>query len=170
MYRKIEAYLKAYFETNENKILIVDDARQIGKTYIITKIGKEKYKNFISINFDEDNKGHQIFKDVRNVDDFYIQLNAAYSNKLNIKEDALVFLDEISIYQQYFSLLKQLPIDNKYRYICSCSLLDVELNKTSLQPMGYVTIKKMYPMDFEEFLLANGFGKEAIEQVFSIIQ
>ena len=116
--------------------------------------------------FYEDNKGHQIFKDVRNVDDFYIQLTAAYGNKLNNKEDTLIFLDEISIYPQYFSLLKQLSIDNKYCYICSGSLLDVELNKSGLSPMDYVTIKKMFPMDFEEFLLANGFGKEAIEQVF----
>ena len=93
-------------------------------------------------------------------------MTAAYGNKINNKEDTLIFLDEISIYPQYFSLLKQLSIDNKYCYICSGSLLGVELNKSELSPMGYVTIKKMYPMDFEEFLLANGFGKEAIEQVF----
>lgn len=165
MYRKIEAYLKGYFDSNENKILIIDGARQIGKTYIVTKIGSEKYKNFISINFDEDNKGLQSFKGVNNVVDFYIQLTAAYGDKLGNREDTLIFLDEISVYPQYFSLLKQLAIDNKYRYICSGSLLGVELNKSGLSPMGYVTIEKMYPMDFEEFLLANGFGKEAIEYV-----
>ena len=165
MYRKIEPYIKAYFESNDNKILIIDGARQIGKTYTTTKLGQEKYKNFISINFDEDNKGHQNFKDVSNIDDFYIQLTALYGNKLNNKDDTLIFLDEISIYPQFFSLLKQLSMDNKYRYICSGSLLGVEFNKAGLSPMGYVTIKKMYPMDFEEFLLANGFGKEAIEHI-----
>ena len=165
MYRKIEPYLSAYFESDDKKILIVDGARQVGKTYIITKLGKEKYKNFISINFDEDNKGHQNYKDVTNVEDFYIQLTATYGNILNNRDDTLIFLDEISIYPQFFSLLKQLSIDNKYRYICSGSLLRVELNKSGLSPMGYVSIKKMYPMDFEEFLLANSFGKEAIEHV-----
>ena len=96
MYRKIEPYLSAYFESDDKKILIVDGARQVGKTYIITKLGKEKYKNFISINFDEDNKGHQNYKDVTNVEDFYIQLTATYGNILNNRDDTLIFLASIA--------------------------------------------------------------------------
>ena len=165
MYRKIEEYLKNYFSSKEEKILVIDGARQVGKTYIIEKIGKEYYRNFISINLDADKKGDRVFEDVKTCDDFYIQLSALYGNKLNNRDDTLVFIDEISIYPQFFSLLKQLRIDNKYRYICSGSLLGIELLKTGLTPMGSIIKKEMYPMDFEEFLIANNFGSDAINYV-----
>ena len=144
MYRKIEEYLKNYFSSKEEKILVIDGARQVGKTYIIEKIGKEYYRNFISINLDADKKGDRVFEDVKTCDDFYIQLSALYGNKLNNRDDTLVFIDEISIYPQFFSLLKQLRIDNKYRYICSGSLLGIELLKTGLTPMGSIIRKEMY--------------------------
>ena len=165
MYRKIEEYLKNYFSSKEEKILVIDGARQVGKTYIIEKIGKDYYRNFISINLDADKKGDRVFEDVKTCDDFYIQLSALYGNKLNNRGDTLVFIDEISIYPQFFSLLKQLRIDNKYRYICSGSLLGIELLKTGLTPMGSIIRKEMYPMDFEEFLIANNFGQDAINHV-----
>ena len=165
MYRKIEEYLKNYFSSKEEKILVIDGARQVGKTYIIEKIGKEYYRNFISINLDADKKGDRVFEDVKTCDDFYIQLSALYGNKLNNRDDTLVFIDEISIYPQFFSLLKQLRIDNKYRYICSGSLLGIELLKTGLTPMGSIIRKEMYRMDFEEFLIANNFGPDAINYV-----
>ena len=105
MYRKIEEYLKNYFSSKEEKILVIDGARQVGKTYIIEKIGKEYYHNFISINLDADKKGDRVFEDVKTCDDFYIQLSALYGNRLNNRDDTLVFIDEISIYPQFFSLL-----------------------------------------------------------------
>ena len=167
MYRKIEKYIKQYLLSDEKKILCLKGARQIGKTYIISKVIKECYKNCIEINFDEDFKGDQLFKNVKTTIDFYIQLSVKYGNMMNDATDTIVFLDEIQIYPQYFSMLKQLRQENRFRYICSGSLLGVELKNGAygLTPMGSIIEKEMYPMDFEEFLIANGFGSEAIAHI-----
>lgn len=162
MYRKIGPFIKEMLK-EDNKILCIYGARQIGKTYIISKIAKELYKNYIEINFDEDNKTDQIFKNVKSIDDFYIQLTAKYGNSIGNKDNTIVFLDEIQVYPQYFSLLKQLNKDNKYKYICSGSELGITIkNNDGLTPMGSIIEKRMFPMDFEEFLIANNVGEEAI--------
>lgn len=95
------------------------------------------------------------------------QLSVKYGNMMNDTTDTIVFLDEIQIYPQYFSMLKQLRQENRFRYICSGSLLGVELKNGAygLTPMGSIIEKEMYPMDFEEFLIANGFGNEAIAHI-----
>lgn len=163
MYRKIEDFIKKYIDNDDNHILFIYGARQIGKTYIIHKVASNAFKNYIEINFDEDNRNDQLFKDVKTIDDFYIQLSTKYGRQLKNREDTIIFIDEIQVYPQFFSMLKQLNIDNKYRYICSGSELGINLkNNEGLTPMGSIIEKKMYPMDFEEFLLANGCGDAAI--------
>lgn len=166
MYRKIEHFIKSTLQSKDNKILCIYGARQIGKTYIIEKVSKELFKNYVYINFDSDNKGERLFKNVKSTTDFYIQLTTKYGQNLDINTNTIVFLDEIQIYPQFFSLLKQLNIDNKYKYICSGSQLGSFIkNESGLSPMGSVIEKRMYPMDFEEFLIANGTGEEAINYV-----
>ena len=78
------------------------------------------------------------------------------------KKDTLVFIDEIQAYPQLLTLLKFLKEDDKYTFIASGSLLGVTLAKSSSIPMGSIEVKHMYPLDFEEFLLANGFGTSTI--------
>ena len=78
------------------------------------------------------------------------------------KKNTLVFIDEIQAYPQLLTLLKFLKDDDKYAYIASGSLLGVTLTKTTSIPMGSIEVKHMYPLDFEEFLLANGFGMSSI--------
>lgn len=164
MYRKIEENIKEILLDKDNKILCIFGARQIGKTYIIDKISKQLFKNYIQINFDEDNKNDRLFKSVKSVDDFYIQLSAKYGGKIDKLDNTIIFLDEIQVYPQYFSLLKQFHLDRRYRFICSGSELGINLNNNEgLTPMGSVITEKMYPMDFEEFIIANGCGKETIE-------
>lgn len=162
MYRKIEQYIKEYLLSKNDKILCIVGARQIGKTYIISKVIHDLFENCIEINFDADEKSDQYYKNIRTIQDFYIQLSINYGNIMDKKENTVVFLDEIQIYPQYFSLLKQLSKDGRYTFICSGSSLGVEINDTGLSPMGSITIKNMYPMDFEEFMIANGTGEEAL--------
>lgn len=162
MYRKIEQYIKEYLLSKNNKILCIVGARQIGKTYIISKVIHDLFENCIEINFDADEKSDQYYKNIRTIQDFYIQLSINYGNIMDKKENTVIFLDEIQIYPQYFSLLKQLSKDGRYTFICSGSSLGVEINDTGLSPMGSITIKNMYPMDFEEFMIANGTGEEAL--------
>lgn len=84
-------------------------------------------------------------------------------NKMGLKSDTIVFLDEIQSYPHLITLLKFLHQDGRYTYIASGSLLGVTLAQTVSLPMGSIEVKRMYPLDFEEFLWANSFGEEAIE-------
>lgn len=164
MYRKIEDFIDNYINNDDSHILFIYGARQIGKTYTIHKVASNAFENYIEINFDEDNRNDQLFKDVRTIGDFYVQLSAKYGKQLGNRKDTIIFIDEIQVYPQFFSMLKQLNIDNKYRYICSGSELGINLkNNEGLTPMGSIIEKKMYPMDFEEFLIANGCGEDAIK-------
>lgn len=161
-FRKIEQKLYQYYENKNNKILIVNGARQIGKSFIIRETAKESFANYIEINLKEDIDGDRLFESIKTVDDFYLQLSALYGFDLGNNDDTIVFLDEIQVYPNLLSLLKPLKQDNKYRYICSGSLLGLTMRHTFI-PMGSVEEVQMYPMDFEEFLLACNVGKDVIE-------
>ena len=81
------------------------------------------------------------------------------------KENTLIFIDEIQQYPQFLTMLKFLKQDDKFTYICSGSLLGVTLAKTPSIPIGSIDVVHMYPLDFEEFLLANGFNQYAINSL-----
>ena len=162
--RKIADYIKAFYRDNDNKILIIEGARQVGKSFIIREVCKAQYKNYIEINLLEDYESNKNFEYVKTTKDFYLQISAIYGDAINTNEDTIIFLDEIQVYPHLITMLKFLNQDNKYRYICSGSLLGVTLSNVASVPMGSVEIKKMYPLDFEEFLMANGFN--AFEEVY----
>lgn len=161
-YRKIETKLYSYYKDQDAKILIINGARQIGKSFIIRETAKKAFNNYIEINLKDDFDGDGLFKSIKTADDFYLQISALYGAKLGNINDTIVFLDEIQVYPHLLSLLKALKQDNRYRYICSGSLLGLTMRHTFI-PMGSVEEIQMYPMDFEEFLLAEGVGKEVIE-------
>ncbi len=169
LYRKIEQRIVEYLESNSNKIMIIEGARQIGKSYIIRYVGsellKDKFQNYIEINFIEDSLSTRLFADVKNKEDFYFQLSMIAGDKMKEKENTLVFIDEIQEYPQFLTMLKFLKQDDRFTYICSGSLLGVTLSKTPSIPIGSIDLVHMYPLDFEEFLLANGFNKLAIDSL-----
>lgn len=162
LYRKIRSYIENHLQSGSNKVLIVDGARQIGKSFIIRHIGQKLYKNYIEINMEEDKLGDRIFADARTVNDFYLALSVVAGERMKERTDTLVFIDEIQAYDHLLTLLKFLNEDNRFTYIASGSLLGVTLKKTSSIPLGSIEIKHMFPMDFEEFLIANGVGELAI--------
>ena len=163
LFRKIESFIKEYLTSNSNKILVIDGARQIGKSYIIRKVGEDLFKdNYIEINFVADKEGNKLFENVNTVEDFYFTLSTVAGDKMKDKKNTLIFLDEIQEYPQFITLLKFLKQDDKYTYIASGSLLGVTLANTGSIPIGSIEIKRMYQLDFEEFLIANGFSSEAI--------
>ncbi|MCR4953450.1 MAG: AAA family ATPase [Treponema sp.] len=162
MYRKIKAYISEFLKSGTNKVLVIDGARQIGKSYIIREVGTELFENYIEINLLEDSLNNRYFENTKTSSDFYLQLSMIAGNKLKEKENTLVFLDEIQAYPHLLTLLKFLNQDNRFTYIASGSLLGVTLSQTSSIPMGSIEVKHMYPMDFEEFLIANNFGQFAI--------
>ncbi len=158
LYRKIGSYIENYLQSDSNKVLIVDGARQIGKSFIIRYTGQKLYKNYIEINMEEDKLSDRIFADAKTVNDFYLALSVVAGDRMKSRIDTLVFIDEIQAYEHLLTLLKFLKADNRFTYIASGSLLGVTLKNTSSIPLGSIEIKHMYPMDFEEFLIANGVG------------
>lgn len=167
LYRKIQTYIEEHLKSNSNKILIIDGARQIGKTYIINHIGKKLFKNYIEINLLEDSLNNKLFENTKTVEDFYLQVSMLAGERMGEKENTLIFLDEIQAYPHLFTLLKFLKQDDKFTYIASGSLLGVTLFNTLSIPMGSIMVKNMYPLDFEEFLYANGFNSFAIDAIRS---
>ena len=161
LYRKIKEKIE-YKLQNSNKILVVDGARQVGKTFLIRVIGKNRYKNFHEINLLDDFNSYKVFEKIRNAQDFYLQLSSYFGRELGDKKDTIIFLDEIQAYPHILTMLKFLKDDDKFSYICSGSELGITLNKTTSIPMGYIDILKMYPLDFEEFLYANGVGNDVV--------
>lgn len=165
MYRKISNYIEEYLTGNEEKILCIDGARQVGKSYIIRELAQKHFKNYIEINMADDKVGDKLFANVRTVESFYIEVSVIAGDKLKDRENTIIFIDEIQEYPELLTLLKPLRIDNKYKYICSGSELGITLSKTTLTPMGSIIEKKMYPMDFEEFLIANSVGELVINHM-----
>ena len=161
--RKIETYIEEFLGSRPQKILVLGGARQTGKTFIIRQVGKKLFKNYVEINMLDDSLNERNFADGLSVSAFYLQLSALAGNKLGNKEDTLVFLDEIQAYPHLLTLLKFLNQDNHYTYIASGSELGVTLFKTLSIPMGSIEVRHLYPLDFEEFLWANGVGTEVID-------
>lgn len=167
LYRKIEAVIEAHLRLNSKKILLIDGARQVGKTYIIRHVGQKLFENFIEVNMVEDSLGDRLFANTKTVDDFYLQISMLAGNKMKEKENTLIFIDEIQVYPQLLTLLKFLSQDNKYTFIASGSLLGVTLSQTTSIPMGSIRKVRMFPLDFEEFLYANGLNEVAIRAMRS---
>ena len=163
--RKIARDIENYLKSNSNKILLVDGARQIGKTFIINEVGNRLFENYIEINFAEDSITDHLFENIGSVEDFYLQVSAMYGEKMKDKNNTLLFIDEIQTYPKFLTLLKFLKKDNRYTYIASGSLLEVALSETNSIPIGSIQTLRMYPLDFEEWLYANGVGEEVIAKM-----
>lgn len=163
--RKFTSFLEQFLKEQQNKILLVNGARQIGKSYLIRYVGKRLFTHYVEINLKEDKEGDQVFASVHSSNDLYMRLSNYYSKPLGDKSDTLVFLDEIQSYPHLMTMLKFLNQEGRYRFIASGSQLGVALSETPSVPLGSVEIQQMYPLDFEEFLWATGIGKEWIANI-----
>lgn len=160
--RKFEPVLEKFLLEQPDKILLVDGARQIGKSYLIRYVGSRLFKNFVEINLKEDSEGDRIFANVKTCQDLYMQLALFATDKLGTIEDTLIFLDEIQSYPALLTMLKFLNQEKRFRYIASGSQLGIALQETPSVPIGSISVKHMYPLDFEEFLWALNCGEDVI--------
>ena len=161
--RKIAELIEEHLRSGSERILLIDGARQVGKTYIIRHVGKKLFPNFIEINMLEDSVGEKLFENARTVDDFYLRISAIKGELMGEAKDTLVFIDEIQAYPHLLTMLKFLRDDNRFTYIASGSLLGVTLAQTTSIPIGSIRKVRMFPLDFEEFLYANGMNEFAID-------
>ena len=165
LFRKIEAVIEAHLKSDSDKILLIDGARQVGKTYIIRHAGRKLFKNFIEINLAEDFVGRKLFANAKSVEDFYLQLSMVAGNKMKQRKNTLIFLDEIQVYPHLLTMLKFLSQERRFTFIASGSMLGVTLAETSSIPMGSIRKIRMFPLDFEEFLYANGMNSFAVSAI-----
>lgn len=157
--RKIDSYIHNYYETTRNALLITG-ARQIGKTFSIRKFG-QAFKSFIEINFVDNPEAAEVFKGAKSSADILLRLSAITTTPL-IKGETLIFFDEVQKCPEIVTAIKFLVDEGSYRYILSGSLLGVELKDLRSEPVGYMGIKDMYPLDFEEFISGVGINDKII--------
>lgn len=157
--RKISKRLEQFFSDNGRYALLVDGARQVGKTFIIEDFARRHYENFIEINFVKTPSARRIFENVDNESDILEKLST-FSRKGLMRGKTLVFLDEVQECPEAVTYIKFLVQDGTCHYVLSGSLLGVELKNVRSVPVGFMDEVKMYPLDFEEFVLANGEREE----------
>ena len=159
--RKIDSYLEQFY-TRTNKALLVTGARQTGKSFSIRQYGTAHYENFVEINFIEQPGAAEILKGAKNSQDILVRLSLLTSTPL-VAGKTLVFFDEVQECPEMVTAIKFLVDEGSYRYILSGSLLGVELKDLRSEPVGYMDVKDMYPLDFEEFLLAMGVSRQVTD-------
>lgn len=157
MWRKISRELVGWKEKEDRMPLILSGVRQCGKTYILTEFGKENFRNTVYVNFESDREMHRLF--ARNLDPHRILSDLASVRRERIDSETLVIFDEIQACPDAITSLKyfseQAP---EYSIVAAGSLLGVALAEKPSFPVGKVDFLRMGPMDFEEWLVANGKG------------
>lgn len=159
--RKIDRFLDNFYR-HTNKALLITGARQIGKTYSIREMGKRNFENFIEINFITSPDAVGIFQNAKDVAEILLRLSA-FVDKPLVKGRTLVFFDEVQVCPDVVTLIKALVDEGSYRYALSGSLLGVELNNLRSEPVGYMDVKEMYPLDLEEFFVAIGMSQDVLK-------
>ncbi len=157
MERKIYQELISWKNTNMKKPLMIIGARQIGKTYTINEFCKKEFKKYIYINLFEHPEIVEIFKQNINAEEKYKRMKIYLGTDIDIN-NTIIFFDEIQESEELISALKFFnEREENFKIICAGSLLGVKLKRMhSSFPVGKVKMITMYPMDFEEFLIANG--------------
>lgn len=165
MFRKAKSKL-INWKVTSNKALLVTGARQVGKTYIIREFLKEEFgeDNFIEFNLIENELAKTTIENSSNSEDLLFRLSVL-TNKNMIKGKTIIFLDEVQVCSNIITAIKFLVEDGSFRYILSGSLLGTELKDIKSIPVGYMDSFQMYPLDFEEFLIANGLNTNVLDRL-----
>ena len=163
MFRKDSITIEEWIK-NSNKALLITGARQIGKTWLIRdEIEKSGYTKF-EINFiDQPDMVHYLDAEM-SADEFLVKLRMIMPEDCKPHE-TIVFFDEIQKCPEIVTKIKFLVDEGSFKYVMSGSLLGVELKGIASAPVGYLSVLKMYPMDFEEFMIANHVSKATLEML-----
>ena len=162
--RKIESVFEKFYTDSSRKALLLTGARQVGKTYSVRKFGKEHYDSFVEFNFIKNQDACSIFKNVTDERDILLRISALTDTKL-IPGKTLIFFDEVQVCPEAITFIKFLVEEGSYRYILSGSLLGVELKNIRSVPVGFMSEAQMFPLDFEEFIRANGVDDVVIDHL-----
>ena len=170
--RKFTETLKQWKNTKKRECLLVNGARQVGKTFIVDVFGRENYQSYIYLNLFKNPEYKQIFEGELEPTEIYKRISLLVKNVKFIEGDTLIFIDEIQACSKARTALKFLAMDDRYDIIASGSLLGLHYNKLNQEnaneisiPVGYEREVEMHSLDFEEFLWATGVSESAIENL-----
>ena len=167
--RKVKALIKNWISTKTKKCLVVQGARQTGKTYIIERFAEENFEELVEINFKQMPSAMDIFTGDLTVDNMVMAMRFRFPDKKIISGKTLIFLDEIQECQEAITSLKFWAIDNRYDVIVSGSLLGIDYKRASSYPVGYVDYLRMYGVDFEEFLWGIGISEDMTGNLYKFL-
>ncbi len=168
--RKVDKFLQEWKENKNKKPLVIKGSRQIGKTESIRRFGMQNYENVIEINFVEEPKYKMITEDGYKVENIIKNISRIDPSKKFIHGKTLLFFDELQDFPDIATCLKFFKIDGKYDVICSGSLLGINYRQIESNSVGYKTDYQMYSLDFEEFLWAQGYGQDLVDELLEHMQ
>ena len=174
--RKIETYLTEWKKSVNKKPLVIKGVRQCGKTYIVQKFAKDNYESVVYMNFILEPDRKSAFVGSLDVDTIILNLSALIPDSRFISGKTCIILDEIQECKGARTALKSFHIDGRFDIIATGSLLGVKgyvekkKGEQDSVPVGYETVVEMYPLDFEEFLWANGISIKVIDSVKSCFE
>lgn len=163
--RKIYDALLEWKNKKDRECLLVQGARQIGKTFIIEEFGKRNYASYIYLNFYQNPEHKKIFEGSLEAAEIYKKISLYVRNIRFAEHDTLLFFDEIQECPNARTALKFLAMDNRYDVIASGSLLGLHYREMTSIPVGYERTMEMFSLDFEEFLWAIGKTPDAIAEL-----
>lgn len=165
MYRKVMSFLEEWKDSRHRKPLILQGARQVGKTYSILEFGRIHYENVAYFNFETNPRLNETFEE--NISpDYLVPILSHIAGQTIVREKTLIVFDEVQLCERALTSLKYFCEDTPdYHIIVAGSLLGVAVNRAKFSfPVGKVDMKTLYPMDMEEFMLAMG-ERELVEQI-----
>ena len=164
LWRKIEGSLERFKRLRGTKALLLTGARQVGKTFIVREFAKRNYESFVELNFIRDSAAKAVFENAEDAKAVLLRLSAYAKGRLK-RGKTLVFFDEVQKCPEAVTFVKFLVEEGGFDYVLSGSLLGVERENVRPVPVGYMYEEQMYPLDFEEFLVANGIGRDVISHL-----
>lgn len=163
--RRAMKLMESWHNAPNRTALLIDGARQVGKTYLVREFAHTHYQHLVEFNFIEDPDLTRMFGMPRKADDILMRMELASDEPMQ-PGNTLVFLDEIQQCKEVATAIKFLVDDGRYDFILSGSLLGVELEDIRSVPTGYLTEIRMFPLDFEEFCWSQGVS----EDVFTMLR
>ena len=161
--RKLDNIIERHYANNKSALLL-KGARQVGKTSAIRKYATEQKMNLIEINFYEDDSACNIFKGSQNAKDVLLRISAHTKKKTSLP-NTMIFFDEVQKCPEVITWIKFLVDEGSCKYALSGSLLGVELKGVESVPVGYMSVKEVFPLDIEEFSRCLGLSDEVLTSV-----
>lgn len=159
--RKVYKRIEAFYKDRPGKALMITGARQVGKSSIVEEFCKAHYESFIRVDFRADDECISLLSGAGSAENILVRLSVRFGDQM-IPGKTMIFLDEVQECKELVTQIKYLVQDGTYDYILSSSMPGSVFRDIVSAPVGYMDIAPMYPLDFEEFALANGVGSNVM--------